>query len=140
MYTVTTLNKIKIWEDRDRNSTKYKFVFNTESEGHLVSIIIEVVELLQPEPVYPILPHTNQAFVNEHLENIEDTIFERRVVAGYLYSFIEKYIESKERTFNEQKIRPTKKCQVRILEDGSIQLFDMNDNLISLSDILEERA
>lgn len=140
MYTVTTLKKIKIWKDLDQDSTKYKFVFNTESEDHLVSIIIEVLELLQPEPAYSILPHTNQTFVNEHLENIEDTIFERRVVAGYLYSFIEKYIESKERTFNKQKIRPTKKCQVRILEDGSIQLFDMNDNSISLSDILEEKA
>lgn len=139
MHTITTLKEIKIWEDYDRDSTKYKFIFNTESENPLVSIVIEIEELLQPEPVYPLLPHTNQVFIEEHLVDLEGTILERREVAGYLYSFVESYIESKQRTFNKQKVRPVKKCKVRILEDGSIKLLDMHDSDISLVDILEER-
>lgn len=139
MHTITTLKEIKIWEDYDRDSTKYKFIFDTETENHLVSIVIEIEELLQPEPVYSLLPHTNQVFIEEHLVDLEDTILERREVAGYLYYFVESYIESKQRTFNEQKVQPVKKCKVHILEDGSIKLLDMHDSDISLVDILEER-
>jgi len=140
MYTVTTLDKIKIWDDNSRDSTKYKFVFKTDQSGKLLSIIIEIEELLQSEPVYPMSPIADQIFIDQHIENFEEVILDKRETAGHLYLLIEDYLQSKKRTFNEQRIRPNKKCQIKILEDGSIKLLDMRNRDVSLIDILEERS
>lgn len=139
MYTVTTLEKIKIWDDNSRDSTKYKFIFNTNSQGKLVSLIVEVEELLQKEPIYSVVSIADQDFVDRHIENFENIFIERRQIAGHLYLLIEEYLQSKGRSFKEQRIRPNQKCQIKVLEDGEIKLLDMGDSEITLASILEER-